>query len=250
MKALGVAGHRYAWFVAEALNPKARDYMRAFGGEGQRKLTARGLLGLGEHPPVSTRTLSLLDKIMGAGIWRKGAIYVREADFEALKMPEKQRDKLLTELGFVKMPAETFPAMPKTEHAAEAVAETTTEEAETGEDQLDLFAVAAAPAETPAEAQTGSQTEGTHRLAAEIVRAAPAPAETSAEAAAQAAGGDGWSGPTPEIRQKKIRAEGRSETARTQTGRRTRPGKTRPRPARTGQALRQPLFAVRRAGFR
>ena len=111
LKALGVSGHRYAWFLSEALNPKTRDYMRAFGGEGQRKLTTKGLIKLGELAPVSTRVLSLLDKIMGNGIWKSGALYVREADFAPLKLPEKQRDRLLQELGFVKMPAQMFPAV-------------------------------------------------------------------------------------------------------------------------------------------
>ncbi len=109
LKALSISGHRYAWFLPEALDQRARDYMRAFGGEGQRKLTAKGLLKLGEMAPVSTRVLSLLDKIMGAGVWKNGATYVRDIDFAALRMDEKQRDRLLQELGFVKMPAQMFP---------------------------------------------------------------------------------------------------------------------------------------------
>ena len=113
LKALGVSGHRYAWFLPEALNPKTRDYMRVFGGEGQRRLSARGQLAIGDLPPVNARTLSLLDRIMGAGIWQKGAIYVREADLTQLRMAEAERDRLMGELGFVKMPPQMFPVTAK-----------------------------------------------------------------------------------------------------------------------------------------
>ena len=105
LKALGVAGHRYAWFLPDILNPKTRHFMQGFGTpEGQRALSIKGMLGLGEHPPVSTRTLSQLDKIMGNGVYQKGAVYVREADFASLGMDEAARDALMQALGLVKVP--------------------------------------------------------------------------------------------------------------------------------------------------
>ncbi len=82
--------------------------MQGFGAaEGQRALSLKGLLGLGDHPPVSTRTLSQLDKIMGNGIYQKGAVYVREGDFASLGMDDAARDALMQALGFAKMPAIT-----------------------------------------------------------------------------------------------------------------------------------------------
>ncbi len=173
LKALGVSGHRYAWFVAEALNPKARDFMRPFGGEGQRKLTAKGLLKLGELAPVPLRTLSLLDKIMGAGIWKNNAIYVRESDFSALKLDEKQRDKLLQELGFVKMPAMAFPVaakpapevteaedMPETEAPSQVSADETAPAVELPAESVgETVPAAEVTAETAAPVTEASQTE-------------------------------------------------------------------------------------------
>ncbi len=107
LKALGVAGHRYAWFLPDILNPKTRHFMQGFGTpEGQRALSLKGMLGLGEsHPPVSTHTLSQLDKIMGNGVYQKGAVYVRDADFASLRLDEAARDKLMLALGLVKVPA-------------------------------------------------------------------------------------------------------------------------------------------------
>ncbi len=110
LKALGVAGHRYLWFLPDLQNGKARHYLRAFGvGEGQRALSAQGLVAIGDHPPVSLKTLSQLDKIMGAGLYQKGAVYVKLDAFAALGLDEKARDKLLQALGYVKVPNITVP---------------------------------------------------------------------------------------------------------------------------------------------
>ncbi len=170
LKALGVSGHRYAWFLSEALNPKIRDYMRVFGGEGQRKLTCKGLVKVGDLAPVSMRVLSLLDKIMGAGIWKNGVIYVREADFAALKMAEKQRDRLLVELGFVKMPAQMFPAVKTAPIVAEPEAAEAPVEAEAD--------TAAEPEAVSVEAAAEPVIEAAPEPVAETVAAEPAPAET------------------------------------------------------------------------
>ena len=110
LKALGVAGHRYLWFLPDLQGGKARHYLRAFGpGEGQRALSAQGLIAVGDHPPVSLKTLSQLDKIMGAGLYQKGAVYVKLDAFAALGLDEKARDKLLQALGYVKVPNITVP---------------------------------------------------------------------------------------------------------------------------------------------
>jgi ATP-dependent RNA helicase SUPV3L1/SUV3 len=124
LKALGVAGHRYAWFLPDILNPKTRHFMQGFGAaEGQRALSIKGQLGLGEHPPVSTRVLSQLDKIMGNGVYQKGVVYVRDADFKPLGLDEAARDKLLQALGFAKMPATTVRVPVKPAPVAPAKAE-------------------------------------------------------------------------------------------------------------------------------
>nr|WP_235075852.1 DEAD/DEAH box helicase [Asticcacaulis sp. AC460] len=124
LKALGVSGHRYAWFLPEALNPKVRQHMRAFGpGEGQLAQTLRGQLLIAEHGPVSIKALSLVDKIVNNAIFQKGALYMRQADFVPLGLNEEQRDKLMVALGFVKVPPQTFPvvvAKPKPEPVADA----------------------------------------------------------------------------------------------------------------------------------
>ncbi|WP_245531344.1 helicase-related protein [Asticcacaulis biprosthecium] len=142
LKALGVAGHRYAWFLPEALNPKLRQHMRAFGaGEGQRAQTLRGQLIIGEHGPVPIKSLSQIDKIVNNAIFQKGALYMREADFATLGLNEEQRDKLMLALGFVKVPPQTFPVVapkpkpesvvdvaPAEEVAAEEVSEVVAED--------------------------------------------------------------------------------------------------------------------------
>ncbi len=109
LKALGIAGHRYAWFLPDLQNPKLRILMQAFGTAGAdgenaaRKLSLKGLMPLGDYGPVSLKTLSLLDKIMGKGVWAKGATYLKDSDFTPLKLNEKQRDKLMLALGMVKV---------------------------------------------------------------------------------------------------------------------------------------------------
>lgn len=121
LKALGVAGHRYAWFLPEALNPKLRQHMRSFGpGEGQRAQTIRGHLLVGDYGPVSIKTLSQIDKLVNGAVFQKGVLYMREADFNALGLNEKQRDELMQALGFVKMPAMTV-AVPVVKPKVEAV---------------------------------------------------------------------------------------------------------------------------------
>ena len=104
LKTLGVAGHRYAWFLPDLQTPKLRYVLQAFGkSEGQRAASLRGQLSLPDYGPVPLKTLSLLDKIMGAGLWQKGATYVKPEAFAALGLSEKQRDKLLLALGLVKV---------------------------------------------------------------------------------------------------------------------------------------------------
>jgi ATP-dependent RNA helicase SUPV3L1/SUV3 len=112
LKAAGVAGHRYLWFLPDLQHGKQRHYMRGFGaGEGQHALSLQGLVAVGDHLPIPLKTLSQLDKIMGAGLYQKGAIYVREADIAALEPDEKARDKLLLALGYVKVPSITVPVI-------------------------------------------------------------------------------------------------------------------------------------------
>ncbi|MBW8733429.1 MAG: hypothetical protein JF571_03800, partial [Asticcacaulis sp.] len=105
LKALGVAGHRYLWFLPDLQKGKARHYLAAFGeAEGPRALTAQGLVAISGHEPVSVKLLSQLDKIMGTGIYQKGAVYVRPDAFAHLSLDEKARDKLMLALGYVKVP--------------------------------------------------------------------------------------------------------------------------------------------------
>ncbi|MGZ3305649.1 MAG: helicase-related protein, partial [Asticcacaulis sp.] len=123
LKTIGVAAHRYAYFLPEALNPKTRHFMQGFvtdekGAGATRALSARGLMPLGDHPPVSTKTLSQLDKIMGAGLYQKGAVYVREADFAPLGLDAAARDKLLQALGLVKVPPIMTPVVVKASPAS------------------------------------------------------------------------------------------------------------------------------------
>ncbi len=113
LKALGIAGHRYAWFLPDIQSPKLRPLLQAFGTGGeagdhpQRKHSLRGQLLLDEYGAVALKTLSQLDKIMSHGLWQKGATYVKEAAFTPLSLNEKQRDKLMTALGLVKVEAIT-----------------------------------------------------------------------------------------------------------------------------------------------
>ncbi|MBP2161583.1 MULTISPECIES: helicase-related protein [Asticcacaulis] len=132
LKALGVAGHRYLWFLPDLQSGGARHYLRSFGkGEGQRALSLQGQVAIGDHPPVSIKTLSQLDKIMGNGLFHRGALYIRPDDFAALGMDEKARDQLLQALGYVKVQSQSFPVVvkpakveaPAAEAEAEPVAE-------------------------------------------------------------------------------------------------------------------------------
>ncbi|WP_303827886.1 helicase-related protein [Asticcacaulis taihuensis] len=109
LKALGIAGHRYAWFLPDIQSPKLRPLLQAFGkGENpadhpQRKHSLRGQLLLEDYGAVALKTLSQLDKIMNHGQWQKGATYVREDAFAVLALGDKQRDKLMQALGLVKV---------------------------------------------------------------------------------------------------------------------------------------------------
>ncbi|HVZ29243.1 MAG TPA: helicase-related protein [Asticcacaulis sp.] len=121
LKAAGVAGHRYLWFLPDLQHGKQRHYMRGFGGSAgndQCALSLQGLVKLGDQP-VSLKTLSQLDKIMGAGLYQKGGLYVRSADMDALGLDEKARDKLMLALGYVKMPSITVPVAQPTANPAQ-----------------------------------------------------------------------------------------------------------------------------------
>ncbi len=121
LKALGIAGHRYAWFLPDIQSPKLRPLLQAFGAGGdtdhpQRKHSLRGQLLLEDYGAVALKTLSQLDKIMSHGLWQKGATYVKAAAFAPLSLNEQQRDKLMTALGLVKVEALTVTeAAPATE---------------------------------------------------------------------------------------------------------------------------------------
>jgi ATP-dependent RNA helicase SUPV3L1/SUV3 len=113
LKALGIAGHRYAWFLPEIQSPKLRPLLQAFGAGGeagdhpQRKHSLRGQLLLEDYGAVALKTLSQLDKIMSHGQWQKGATYVKADAFDSLSLSEKQRDKLMLALGLVRMESMT-----------------------------------------------------------------------------------------------------------------------------------------------
>jgi ATP-dependent RNA helicase SUPV3L1/SUV3 len=111
LKALGIAGHRYAWFLPDIQSPKLRPLLQAFGAGAsdhlQRKHSLRGQLLLEDYGPVALKTLSQLDKIMSHGLWQKGATYVKADAFASLSLNEQQRDKLMTALGLVKVEAIT-----------------------------------------------------------------------------------------------------------------------------------------------
>ncbi len=176
VKALGVAGHRYLWFLPDLQKGKARHYLRAFGpGEGQRALSAQGLVAIGDHEPVSMKVLSQLDKIMGTGIYQKGAVYVKPEAFAALGLDDKARDKLLLALGLVKVPNIMVPVVAKAAPVAEVVAEDVTSEAPEIEDTP----VEESPVEVvePVEVEAEGVAEDT-----EAVAEAPVEAEAVAEA--------------------------------------------------------------------
>ncbi|HTM81422.1 MAG TPA: helicase-related protein [Asticcacaulis sp.] len=111
LKALGIAGHRYAWFLPDIQSQKLRPLLQAFGAGAsdhlQRKHSLRGQLLLEDYGPVALKTLSQLDKIMSHGLWQKGATYVKADAFASLGLNEQQRDKLMTALGLVKVEAIT-----------------------------------------------------------------------------------------------------------------------------------------------
>jgi ATP-dependent RNA helicase SUPV3L1/SUV3 len=109
LKALGIAGHRYAWFLPDIQSQKLRPLLQAFGAgdHPQRKHSLRGQLLLEDYGPVALKTLSQLDKIMSHGLWQKGATYVKATAFAPLSLDEQQRDKLMTALGLVKVEAIT-----------------------------------------------------------------------------------------------------------------------------------------------
>ena len=188
LKALGVSGHRYAWFLPEVLNPKMRHFMQGFGHtEGPRALSAKGLLAIGDHPPVSSRTLSQLDKIMGSGVYQKGAVYVREGDFAALGLDEKARDKLLLALGFVKTGPMQITVPVKPVAVAPLVAEVTEAAAPEAIAEEAPEAVAEAPADIPDEVVVDAPAEGAVEATAEtppesvVAELATAAAETVTE---------------------------------------------------------------------
>ena len=123
LKALGVHGNRYIWFMPEINKPKVRHYMRGFGvkgdqAKGQYAHSLKGDLDLADYGPVSTRTLGLLDRIIGNGIYQKGSTYVREADFAALGLADGY-EKLLQAVGLVKTPPVAFPVTNKPAIVAE-----------------------------------------------------------------------------------------------------------------------------------
>ena len=113
LKALGIAGHRYAWFLPDIQSPKLRPLLQAFGAgvdatdHPQRKHSLRGQLLLEDYGAVALKTLSQLDKIMSHGLWQKGATYVKATAFAPLSLNEQQRDKLMTALGLVRVEAIT-----------------------------------------------------------------------------------------------------------------------------------------------
>ena len=202
LKALGVAGHRYAWFLPELQSPKIRPLLQAFGtganptDHPQRKHSQRGQLLLDDYGAVAMKTLSQLDKIMGHGIWQKGATYVREADFAALGLNEKQRDKLLQALGLVKVEpitvtetvtvevkAEAAPTEGKTRRKrrrgkAPAAAEAIVEAAETPVEAVELPEAVSEPA---LEVVPENVTETIAEVIAETVIETPAPVTENRE---------------------------------------------------------------------
>jgi ATP-dependent RNA helicase SUPV3L1/SUV3 len=108
LKALGVAGHRYAWFLPDMLSPKLRPLLQAFGKPesdkaGQRQHSRKGQLLLDDYGPVAMKTLSQIDKIMNTARYQKGAVYAKASEFDVLGLSEKQRDKLMQALGLVKV---------------------------------------------------------------------------------------------------------------------------------------------------
>ncbi len=202
LKALGVAGHRYLWFLPDLQKGKVKHYLSSFGeAEGQRALTAQGLVAIPGHDPVSVKLLSQLDKIMGTGIYQKGAIYVRPDAFAHLNMDDKARDKLMLALGYVKVPnimvkvpvKAPEPVKAEAEAAVEAPAEETAETeivSEAVEAPVEDVVAAEAPVEAealeaPVEEVTEPVAETAEDAVVEIapeIEAVEAAAETPAEA--------------------------------------------------------------------
>ncbi|WP_443750073.1 helicase-related protein [Asticcacaulis solisilvae] len=197
LKALGVAGHRYLWFLPDLQKGKVKHYLASFGeAEGQRALTAQGLVAIAGHDPVSVKLLSQLDKIMGTGIYQKGAIYVRPDAFAHLNMDDKVRDKLMLALGYVKVPNIMISVPVKAPEPVKAEAEAAAEETAEAEvtdapvDEIaEVEAVAeavGAPVEDIVEAEASAEVDA-------VVEAVEAPAEeivapaVEAEVAAEAA---------------------------------------------------------------
>jgi ATP-dependent RNA helicase SUPV3L1/SUV3 len=165
LKALGVAGHRYAWFLPDMMSPKLRPLLQAFGtAEGQRQHSRKGQLLLDDYGAVAMKTLSQIDRIMNGARYQKGAVYAKASEFEALGLSEKQRDKLMQALGLVKVEPITV-----------------TEE----------VAVAAPVAEAPAKkkrrrrkGKAAPEAISDNALAAEMTEAAPVDAPENADATA------------------------------------------------------------------
>ena len=197
LKALGVHGNRYIWFMPEINKPKVRQYMRGFGvkgdqAKGQYSHSLKGDLDLADYGPVSTRLLGLLDRIIGNGIYQKGSTYVRESDFAVLGLPDNGHEKLLQAVGLVKTPAVAFAVTAKPVVVA-PVAEAEVEEVETeldvtddvGGDEAHTLEAAAEGVETPAVEEPVVEESLESVVGAPVVEApvveAPVVEETSAE---------------------------------------------------------------------
>jgi ATP-dependent RNA helicase SUPV3L1/SUV3 len=194
LKALGVAGHRYLWFLPDMQKGKVKHYLSSFGeAEGARALSVQGLVAIPGHDPVSVKLLSQLDKIMGTGIYQKGAIYVRPDAFAHLNMDDKARDKLMLALGYVKVPTIMVKVPvrapePAKAEAVEAPAEDVAEAEAAPEVEAAVEEVAEAVAET-VETPAEDVVEAEAAPEAEAVEAPPEEAaepEVSVEAAPEA----------------------------------------------------------------
>ncbi|MFT4076425.1 MAG: helicase-related protein [Asticcacaulis sp.] len=188
LKALSIAGHRYAWFLPDIQSPRLRPLLQAFGkGENpadhpQRKHSLRGQLLLPDYGAVALKTLSQLDKIMNHGQWQKGATYVREDAFAVLALGEKQRDKLMQALGLVKVEPMTV-----TETVAAApVAGEAPPEGKKRRKRRKSKAAESAPETTETVIESAPESETVPEMPVETVVevAAEAPAEATNEAAA------------------------------------------------------------------
>ncbi len=173
LKALGIAGHRYLWFLPDMQKGKVKHYLASFGEtEGQRALSAQGLVAIAGHEPVSVKLLSQLDKIMGTGIYQKGAIYVRPDAFAHLNMDDKARDKLMLALGYVKVPNIMVKVPVKAPEPVKAEAEAVAEP--------EIAETPAEAVEAPAEEIAAPAVEAVAEAVAEV-EAAEVPAEAIAE---------------------------------------------------------------------